>query len=454
MKIGNIKKDSSIINRPILQILSLYFSLIIMLFLSIYLMMPSFFNINIIILNILPSSLAVIASVILIKHKSKNNTIKNCNTIYSICKNFPVFLLLISVIFSIIVVIFCKNTNRIVLSLIFMYTQTIFYIFSQKYYNDILNYSEKYLRPKTESLVSTTSISKDIPIAINLILEILPLIFLNLLIALNLLPITIASLIYIVSLLIISTISLIYISLHFYININSLSNNTNTNLSYNNELGSLSYELNANKEIHDNYIKDLESERLASVEIIRRTVDARDTYTRGHSDRVAEYSYLIGEKLGLSQDTLDLLKVGGLFHDIGKIGIRDVVLLKEGRLDDAEYAEIKKHPSIGAHILENSGLFDDIIPMVLHHHERYDGRGYPSGLKGDEIPFLARIISVADTFDAMTSKRVYRNSLPLDVVKAEFEKCSGSQFDPVIAAAFLDILNNEYDKIEKIIGGN
>ena len=451
MKSGNIKKDLSIINRSILKILILYFSIIIVLFASIYLMMPNFFNISIISLNTLPSTIAVIASLILLKIKSKNTTIKNSNTIYSICKNFPIFLLLISVIFSILVVILSKNSNRIVLSLIFMYAQTIFYIFSQKYYTDILNYSEKHLRPKTESLMDSTKISKDIPMALNLVLEILPLIFLNLFISLNVLPLNIASLIYIIALLIISTISLIHISLGFYININNLSNDNINNVSYNNELGSLSYELNANKQIYDNYAKDLESERLASIEIIRKTVDARDTYTRGHSDRVAEYSYLIGQKLGLSDETLDLLKVGGLFHDIGKIGIRDTVLLKEGRLDDEEYAAIKKHPAIGAHILENSGLFDDIIPMVLHHHERFDGRGYPAGLKGDEIPFLARIIAVADTFDAMTSKRVYRNSLPLNIVKEEISKCSGTQFDPTIASAFLDILNNEYVKIERII---
>ena len=133
-----------------------------------------------------------------------------------------------------------------------------------------------------------------------------------------------------------------------------------------------------------------------------------------------------------------------------KFGIPDSILLKEAKLTDDEYSEIKNHPSIGAHILCNASIFQDIIPIVKHHHERYDGRGYPGKLKGEDIPYLARIAAVADTFDAMTSRRTYRDALPLDVVKAEIEKCSGSQFDPEIAKVFLDILNNHYDEIQKI----
>lgn len=140
----------------------------------------------------------------------------------------------------------------------------------------------------------------------------------------------------------------------------------------------------------------------------------------------------------------------GLFHDIGKIGIPDSILQKEAKLSDDEYSQIKNHPTIGAHILQNATIFKDILPIVKHHHERYDGNGYPGRLKGEEIPYLARIAAVADSFDAMTSKRSYRNSLPLDIVKSEIEKCSGTQFDPKIACVFLDILNNEYNKIEEI----
>ena len=205
-----------------------------------------------------------------------------------------------------------------------------------------------------------------------------------------------------------------------------------------------------NLELKDTYDK-LEKAYLESIETLRYTVEAKDTYTRGHSDRVSAYSVLLGEKLGLSEKELNDLKIGGLFHDIGKIGVPDSILLKDSKLTDDEYSEIKNHPAIGAHILSNATIFSDIIPIVKHHHERFDGLGYPGKLKGEEIPYLARITAVADAFDAMTSKRTYRNSLPLDIVKAEIEKCKGTQFDPECADAFLDILNNNYDKIQEIM---
>jgi len=204
-----------------------------------------------------------------------------------------------------------------------------------------------------------------------------------------------------------------------------------------------------NTELKDTYHK-LEQAYLESIETLRFTVEAKDTYTRGHSDRVSEYSVLIGKKLGLSDNDLNTLKVGGLFHDIGKIGVPDSILLKNAKLTDEEYSEIKNHPSIGAHILSNATLFKDALPVVKHHHERYDGTGYPGKLKGESIPYLARIAAVADSFDAMTSRRTYRNSMDLDFVKTEIERCKGTQFDPTCADAFLDILNNEYDKIEEI----
>lgn len=199
-----------------------------------------------------------------------------------------------------------------------------------------------------------------------------------------------------------------------------------------------------------NTLEKLEKAYLDSIETLRYTVEAKDPYTKGHSDRVSSYSVVIGKYLGLSEEDLKVLKIGGLFHDIGKIGIPDSILLKEAKLTDDEYSEIKNHPSIGAHILCNAEVFKDIIPIVKHHHERFDGRGYPGKLQGQEIPYLARITAVADTFDAMTSKRTYRDSLPLDVVKAEIERCSGTQFDPEIAKVFLDILENHYEEIEKI----
>lgn len=196
--------------------------------------------------------------------------------------------------------------------------------------------------------------------------------------------------------------------------------------------------------------EELEKAYLESIETLRYTVEAKDTYTRGHSDRVSEYSYLIGKYLNLPEEDLKRLKLGGLFHDIGKIGVPDSILLKTERLTDDEYSEIKNHPAIGAHILSNATMFQDIIPIVKHHHERYDGKGYPGKLQGENIPYLARITAIADTYDAMTSKRAYRDPLSIDIVKAEFEKNSGTQFDPKLVPVFLDILNNHYDEIEEI----
>mgnify|MGYP001024672839 CR=1 FL=1 len=195
---------------------------------------------------------------------------------------------------------------------------------------------------------------------------------------------------------------------------------------------------------------EIEKAYLDTVGIVRYTVEAKDPYTRGHSDRVSAYSVLIGQSMGLDDATIHTLKIGGLFHDIGKIGVPDNILTKNGKLTDVEYAEIKKHPDIGAHILGDAEIFKDIIPIVLHHHERFDGKGYPSQLSGEDIPLIARIAAVADTFDAMTSRRPYRDALPLDNVIAEIERCSGSQFDPNVANAFLGILRNNYKAITDI----
>lgn len=204
-----------------------------------------------------------------------------------------------------------------------------------------------------------------------------------------------------------------------------------------------------NEELKDKN-QELEKAYLESIQTLRYTVEAKDSYTRGHSDRVADFSVLIGKYLNLSDDDLKILRIGGLFHDIGKIGVPDSILLKEAKLTDEEYSEIKNHPSIGKQILSNASIFADMIPIVYHHHEKYNGTGYPTGLSGEDIPLFARIAAVADTFDAMTTKRSYRNALPLEVVRAEIEKCSGTQFDPTIAKVFLDILDHHYDEILEI----
>lgn len=194
----------------------------------------------------------------------------------------------------------------------------------------------------------------------------------------------------------------------------------------------------------------LEKSYLESIEVLRKTVEVKDVYTRGHSDRVSEYSLLIGEKLNLPPEQMKTLKIGSLFHDIGKIGIPDAILLKTDKLTDDEYSEIKNHPAIGAHILSNASIFADIIPIVKHHHERYDGKGYPARLAGEDIPYLARIVAVADTFDAMTSRRSYRQALDFDYTMNEIERCKGTQFDPAIADVFLEILKNDKEKISEI----
>ena len=194
----------------------------------------------------------------------------------------------------------------------------------------------------------------------------------------------------------------------------------------------------------------LEKSYLESIEVLRKTVEVKDVYTRGHSDRVSEYSLLIGKKLNLPPEQMKTLKIGALFHDIGKIGIPDAILLKTDKLTDDEYSEIKNHPAIGAHILSNASIFADIIPIVKHHHERYDGKGYPARLAGEDIPYLARIVAVADTFDAMTSRRSYRQALDFDYTMNEIERCKGTQFDPAIADVFLEILRTNQDKITEI----
>lgn len=204
-----------------------------------------------------------------------------------------------------------------------------------------------------------------------------------------------------------------------------------------------------NIELEDANTK-LKKAYLDIIQTIRATVEAKDSYTRGHSDRVSAYSVLLGKHLHLNEDEQEILKIGGLFHDVGKIGIPDTILLKNGKLTDEEYNEIKKHPQIGANILGESELFKNIIPFVKYHHERYDGRGYPEGLAGDNIPYVARIAAVADSFDAMSSRRVYRDSLPKEIVREEIVKNLGTQFDPEIGSTFLDIIDNHYDDIQTI----
>ncbi len=181
------------------------------------------------------------------------------------------------------------------------------------------------------------------------------------------------------------------------------------------------------------------------------TIDAKDKYTNGHSERVAEYSRMIAERLGMSEQEQEDIYYIGLLHDIGKIGVPDEIINKPSRLDEEEYNIVKTHPSIGAEILEKMSELPDIAVGAKYHHERYDGKGYPEGLKGTDIPLIARIIGVADTYDAMTSNRSYREILPQAAVKAEIINCTGTQFDPDFAKMMTEIIDDDtnYDLREK-----
>jgi len=190
---------------------------------------------------------------------------------------------------------------------------------------------------------------------------------------------------------------------------------------------------------------ELRTGYVQTVRALAEAIDAKDAYTRGHSERVGVYASRIARQMGLRKEMIERVYISGILHDIGKIGIPDAIITKPARLDDAEYDEIKKHPEIGARILEPVEFLREIVPCVRHHHEWYDGSdsGYPYRLRGDQIPLPSRVILVADTVEAMTSNRPYRNALPLDVVVRELHKYAGSQFDPTVVEAFLALLEDE-----------
>ncbi|HEY5996916.1 MAG TPA: HD-GYP domain-containing protein, partial [Candidatus Deferrimicrobiaceae bacterium] len=152
--------------------------------------------------------------------------------------------------------------------------------------------------------------------------------------------------------------------------------------------------------------------------------------------RVTMYSVAIGKTIGLGEPQLENLRRASILHDLGKIGVREAVLNKPGRLNDEEFMEIVRHPEVATKILDPIPFFQPLLPAILHHHERFDGKGYPGHLAGLEIPFESRIMAVADTFDAMTSTRAYRKALPVEAANNEIVRCSGSQFDPEIVQVF------------------
>ena len=178
------------------------------------------------------------------------------------------------------------------------------------------------------------------------------------------------------------------------------------------------------------------------VQTLALSIDAKDRYTNGHSFRVSRYALALGRKLGLSEEELTVLEREALLHDIGKIGIPDAVLNKPGWLTPEEFAVVQRHAGIGGHILERSQSMQSAAAVARHHHERWDGDGYPAGLAGEDIPFHARIVAVADAYDAMRSDRVYRKGMDPEKIRRELERGRGSQFDPALAEAMLTLADD------------
>ena len=201
------------------------------------------------------------------------------------------------------------------------------------------------------------------------------------------------------------------------------------------------------KKINESYIQ--------TVTALSEAVDAKDRYTSGHSKRVAEYSRMIAKRMGKSKEEQDEIYRAGLLHDVGKIRIPVEIINKPGHLTDEEYNIIKLHPVTGYHILRGISDTLDLAIAAKYHHERYDGKGYPNGIKGENIPEYARILGVADSYDAMSSNRSYRGALPQEVVRTEIEKGKGSQFDPYIADIMLQLIDEdkEYKMKQNDIGG-
>lgn len=188
--------------------------------------------------------------------------------------------------------------------------------------------------------------------------------------------------------------------------------------------------------------QSLQDSYLSTVRALAAAIDAKDPYTRGHSERVATYALMIAERIGLSAEQQDALEMASYLHDIGKIGIPEDILLKPGKLSDEEMGQMRHHPLIGANILKPVSFPWPILPVVRHHHEHYDGRGYPAGLRGEEIPLLARILTVADSYEAMTSDRPYRRGRSTREAIVELRRCAGTQFDPALVDAFTQVLES------------
>lgn len=191
--------------------------------------------------------------------------------------------------------------------------------------------------------------------------------------------------------------------------------------------------------VDENYVKKINLQMIQSLAL---AVEDKDPFTKGHSERVSEFSKHIATTMGLGPDDVERVRIAGILHDIGKIGICDLVLGKKDKLDDHEYEAVKNHSLEGQNILKPLYFLNDILPAVHHHHERFDGKGYPDGLAGKEIPLWARIIQVADIYDAMTSDRPYRAALTKEQAIKELTTCAGTQLDPVLSYVMISIIKN------------
>ncbi len=186
---------------------------------------------------------------------------------------------------------------------------------------------------------------------------------------------------------------------------------------------------------------------VGTLESLSASIDAKDPYTRGHSERVAQLAAALAQSHGLDEEHADRIRIAGIVHDVGKIGVPEAVLTKTGRLTPDEFAQMKRHPEIGFQILKDIPMMDDVLPGVLHHHERFDGAGYPHGLSGEQIPLVARVLGLADAFDAMSSHRTYRSAMVRARVFQELAENAGKQFDPALVDSFMRVDLARYDEL-------
>lgn len=205
-------------------------------------------------------------------------------------------------------------------------------------------------------------------------------------------------------------------------------------------------QLNSIKEMNMQLDKNL----IEFAKILLNTISAKDNYTKDHSQNVSKLCVMFANYLNLSEDDIENLRIAALFHDIGKIGIPDNILQKEGKLTDTEIETIKLHPVIGANIFSSTDIFKHIAPIIVAHHERVDGTGYPNNLKGNEIPYLAKILTICDCFDAMVSKRSYKEKMTIDYAIEQLNKGAGTQFDRELAESFIKLINEKKEVFEEM----